>query len=120
MALPNPLTFRIQHIPSHFTKYDLVHGIRNVCDATERNQLEVVGDLVPSISTSDPEQTAVVFFLPQSPNFLRNVLEDKSGAREEQVLLSLPGRASAVVSIDRHFVGLTQLYRPVDGEISME
>jgi hypothetical protein len=120
MALPKLLTFRIQHIPSYFTKHDLAHRIRNVCDAAEQTQLEVVGDLVPSISIPNPEQTAVVSFLPQSPKFLHNVLEDKSGAREEQVVLSLPGRASAVVSIDRHFVGLTQLYRPVDGEISME
>jgi hypothetical protein len=120
MTSAKVLTFRIQHIPNHFTKDELVHGIRNVCDATEQNQLQVVGDLVPSISTSNPEQTAVVSFLPQPPKFLHNVLEDRSGMREEQVSLSLPGRTSTVVSIDRHFVGLTQLYRPVDGEVSME
>jgi hypothetical protein len=120
MASSKVLTFRIQHIPSHFTKDDLVHSIRNVCDATQQTQLEIVGDLVPSISTSDPEQTAVVYFLPQPPKFLQNVLEDRSGVREKQITVSSSGIGSSILSIDRHFFGLTQLYRPVEGEISME
>jgi hypothetical protein len=120
MASSKGLTFRVQHIPSYFTKDDLAQSIRNVGNETEQIQLEIVADLVPSISNSVPEQTAIVSFLPQPPRFLQNILQGRSGVREEQIRVSSPRMESPILSIDLNFFGLTQVYQPTVGEISME
>jgi hypothetical protein len=120
MASSKVLTFRVQHIPSYFTKDDLTQSIRNVCDETEQIELEIIADLVPSISNSVPEQIAIVNFLPQPPRFLQNILQSKSEVREEQIRVSSPRMESSILSFDLNFFGLTQVFQPTDGEISME
>jgi hypothetical protein len=117
MASAKRFTFRIQHIPADMDGSSLRDAIRGAARGDDADELDLRGELVSSCYSGDQSSTAIVQFFPSTPMVLEGIERDRTAQTEVQLSLG----NGTIMSVDRHFYGLTPLYQPASaGEITME